>query len=800
MAILLTTGQAQPSLKVANATRIETPPRIDGSLDDFCWSQASAINSFVQYEPTHNKPESQTTMVYFVFDDEAIYVGALLFDKYPDSILTQIGTRDDNSLNADWFAVHFDTYLNRLDASSFKITASGVQSDYLRSDGAYDAVWQSATRISAVGWVVEMKIPYSALRFPKQDEQIWGLQVQRYIRRNRELSEWAITPKGGPNYQLTWGTLYGLENIQPPLRLSLKPYLSTSFQHDEAIADTDARLSYSYGGGADIKYGINQSYTLDMMLYPDFSQVKSDDKVKNLSAFETVYDEQRPFFLESVDLFKKGGLFYTRRIGGQPAEFNNVTNSLDSNEIIISNPVQAKMLNAVKISGRNKNGLAVGFLNAFTGNTFATIENLEGDHRKMLTNPFSNFNITLLDQVLPNNSSAYLINTSVLRDKHYGKANVTGAGINLLNRKNTYRINTSGALSQVFDYDNAIEDYANKRGFKYSVSAGKISGKFRLNVYHNEMNARYDDNDLGITHRNDYIQNGLQLNYYVFEPVGKIRSFSSFLTASRETSFTTNKNVNSVLQSGYSMTGIKYFSNWFNLSWSPFDRYDYYDPREQGRYYIRPGYANTSWGFSTDYRKPLALDGNIWLGMDWENYAGASLRLQPSFRVNDRLKFIYSLATSMTDNNLGWVEKDESGTIIYGNRDLRSYENTLSGRYMLQNNLSLGFWMRHYWYYGIYDKYYSLQENGRLTDKGDYSKNNDFNFNTFNIDLVFNWEFAPGSQLSLAWKNSILHEDENIIYNYLDNLQQTIQADQLNQLSLRLLYYLDYQTLVKNKS
>ncbi|MBE0638119.1 MAG: carbohydrate binding family 9 domain-containing protein [Bacteroidales bacterium] len=795
--LLVTVSKAQPSVKTATAIRAETPPRIDGSLEDFCWSQASAINSFVQYDPNHSKPESQTTMVYFAYDDEAIYVGAFLFDNYPDSILTQIGTRDDNSLNADWFAVHFDTYLNRLDANTFKVTASGVQSDYMRSDWTYDAVWQSAVNISAVGWVVEMKIPYSALRFPKQEEQVWGLQVQRYIRRKRELSEWAITPKGAPNQQLTWGALYGLNNIQPPLRLALKPYLSTTIQHDQAIADPNARLSYSYGGGADIKYGINQSYTLDMMLWPDFSQVKSDDKVKNLSAFETVYAEQRPFFLESVDLFKKGGLFYSRRIGGQPAEFNHVSSAIDSSESLTDNPVQAKMLNAIKVSGRNNKGLAVGFLNAITGNTYATIEENEGKTRKVLTDPLSNFNIAVLDQVLPNNSSAYLINTSVLRDQNYDRANVTGAGANLLNRKNTFRINLSGACSQVFNYEKTTKNYTKTKGYKYSASFGKISGKFQFNLYRNGMNDRYDDNDLGITHRNDYVQNGVQFNYHLFEPVGKIRSLRAYLNANRETSYTTGENVNSVIQAGYSMTALSYVSNWLNLSWSPFERYDYYDPREQGRYYIRPGYANVSWGFSTDYRKPVALDGNIWFGVDGENYKGVSFRLQPGFRLNDRLNFNYSLAMSLTTNNLGWVEKDNSGTIIYGNRDLESYENILSGQYMFRNNLSVNLRMRHYWYIGAYDRYYSLLENGRLTPNLVYGKNNDFNFNSFNIDLVLNWDFAPGSQLSLVWKNAIQNEDDFITYGFFDNLTQTLQADQLNQLTLKLLYYLDYHTMLK---
>lgn len=420
--------------KMAFANRTVTPPSIDGILNDPCWENAYLITDFVQYDPEYGEPASQETQVYIVYDDEAIYVGALLFDTAPDSILTQLGNRDDGGLNADWFGVEFDTYYNQLDAYSFKVTASGVQIDRRYRDYTYDAVWKSATRLTDEGWIVEMKIPYSAIRFPKEAEQTWGLQVIRSIRRNRETSMWSVGVKGAANQLVHWGTLNGMTNIKPPLRLSLTPYFAIAGQHDQRIEDKANQYSYSFGGGADIKYGINESFTLDMTLFPDFSQVKSDDKVKNLSAFETVYAEQRPFFKEAVDLFRKGGLFYSRRVGGTPMHFYSVPDLMDSTEKIVANPAQAKLLNAIKVSGRNKHGLAIGFLNAFTNNTYATVEDDEGNQREILTDPFTNYNIIVLDQALKNNSSVYLINTSVIRTKMYDNANVTGSGFNLLNK------------------------------------------------------------------------------------------------------------------------------------------------------------------------------------------------------------------------------------------------------------------------------------------------------------------------------------------------------------------------------
>lgn len=797
---LVATAMTKNPNQVANAKRVDNAPKINGVLDDACWDQARMITGFKQYDPDYGQPASQKTYVYIVYDNEAIYVGAFMQDSAPDSILTQLGNRDDGNLNADWFSVEFDTYYNQLDSYTFRVTASGVQIDRRRRDWTYDAVWQSATKISNKGWVAEIKIPYSAIRFPKQNQQTWGLQLKRYIRRNREQSQWALGVKGAPNQLVYWGSLRGLNDIRPPLRLSFTPYFSISGQHDENIEDADARSSYSFGGGADMKYGINESFTLDMTLFPDFSQVKSDNKIKNLSAFETVYAEQRPFFKEAVDLFKKGGLFYSRRIGGTPAEFGNVDDMIDSTGIIIDNPAKAKLLNATKVSGRNKHGLAMGLMNAITNNTYAVVEDQNGNQRKILTDPFTNYNIVVVDQALKNNSSAYAINTSVLRSKGYDDANVTGAGFNLLNKENTYRINASGALSQVFDHDNESDQYEVHRGYKYYTTIGKVSGNFQWDLYRSVMDDRYDDNDLGVTRRNDFVRNGVNLDYFIFEPFWKLRSFRTYVRASRETSFTTGKNLNTFFRYGMNATFLSYLSSWVNVNFSVLERYDYYDPRVDGRFVIRPGYTNASWGFSSDYRKPLALDGSIWMGYDWDGYNGKTLEISPRIRVSDQLNFDYRFKTSITANSRGYADQDSTGTIIYGNRDLQSYENVLSGRYMFKNNLSLSLWMRHYWYKGIYDQYYSLTDEGRLEENEEYHQNNDFNFNTFNVDLVFNWEFAPGSNLSVVWKNSILHEDQFIIDNFFDNLNQTLESDQLNQISVKIFYYLDYQSVFKNKS
>jgi len=329
----------------------------------------------------------------------------------------------------------------------------------------------------------------------------------------------------------------------------------------------------------------------------------------------------------------------------------------------------------------------------------------------------------------------------------------------------------------------------------------KASGNFQYTTYRSVKNNTYDDNDLGITHRNNFINNGLNLSYYIFDPFWKIRNFNSYLQLSHETDFTTHQNINTNLRMGAGVTWLNYVSTWLNANYSILERYDYYDPRVEAMFIIRPGYTNVSLGFSTDYRHPLAFDGNFWIGFDEKGYFGRTFMISPRVRVNDKLFFDYTFQMNFENNYKGYITQlDSTMNIIYGNRITETFENSMSGRYMFRNNLSLSLWMRQYWFKGTYNAYFTLDEAGLLKDNSSYFENNDFNFNTFNVDLVFNWEFAPGSNLSVVWKNSIAQDETVILDDFLNNFRQTLQADQLNQISLKLLYYLDYISVFKENS
>lgn len=380
-------------------------PKIDALLDEDAWKGVKAINDFKQGWPVFDTLASQQTEVKIIYDNTAIYIAAKLFDASTDSICKQLGNRDDD-LNAGKFQILFDTYNKQQDAFAFTVSASGVQGDYRFLDGNYNAVWESAVKITDDGWYAEIKIPYSALRFPNVEEQEWGLQITRNVTRNGEFSQWALEPRAVPNAQIYWGVLKEIKDIKAPIRLSVTPYLTTYMSHFPANVAGENNYAANVVGGMDLKYGINESFTLDVSLLPDFSQVQSDNLVKNLGAFEIQYNEQRAFFQENTDLFGKADLFYSRRIGRRPTEYYTIYNNLTEGDEVISNPNASKLLNIAKVSGRTEDGLGVGVLNAVLDNTYAIVRDSDGSERKVLTEPFSNYNITVFDKQLKNSSNA----------------------------------------------------------------------------------------------------------------------------------------------------------------------------------------------------------------------------------------------------------------------------------------------------------------------------------------------------------------------------------------------------------
>lgn len=321
------------NIKKMNAVRTESAPKIDGILDDSEWAKAVAADEFVELRPTPGRVESRErgTEVKILYDNSAIYISARMFE-HPDSIARELVTRDQVG-NSDFIGIIFDPYLDRINGLGFYVTAAGSQYDAKYSqtgneDDNWNAVWDSEVKIDKLGWTAELKIPYSALRFANKDIHTWGINMTRRRQKINYQSCWNFVDPKVSGFINQEGELHGITNIKSPVRLSFSPYVSSLVNNYPHNFPDISNTTGSFNGGMDVKYGINQSFTLDMTLVPDFGQVRSDNQVLNLTPFEVKFNENRQFFTEGTELFNKVDLFYSRRIGSFPSYKSDVSGQL----------------------------------------------------------------------------------------------------------------------------------------------------------------------------------------------------------------------------------------------------------------------------------------------------------------------------------------------------------------------------------------------------------------------------------------------------------------------------------------
>ncbi len=778
------------------AVRITTAPKIDGALDEEFWNQLPIAERFTELYPDNGAESRQKSEVRLAYDNSALYVGAMLYDNQPDSILTYLSKRDEFSL-ADMFGIYLDPFNDGLYALGFFVSASGVQIDMKANgdseDQNWDAVWESEVKITDIGWAVEMKIPYSALRFPVKDQQTWGVNMFRHIQRYRANNSWSYIDRKKSGFLQQNGQLLGIQNIKPPMRLSFTPYFSTSAQHS---TENPTKLDYSFKGGMDLKYGINESFTLDMMLIPDFGQVQSDDSQLNLSPFETYYEEKRPFFTEGTEMFQKAGIFYSRRIGGSPIWRDDVEDKLVEGEEIIENPREGRMINATKISGKTTRGLGIGFLNAVIANTYATVkDSITGKERKIKTQPYSNYNLVVFDQSLKNNSYISLINTNVTRpdDNNY-MANVTGAEFRLSNAKQTYAISGKGAINQIVQ---KAED--NSYGHYYSLTVGKTSGKFRTGFTHKVESQYFNPNDFGYLQNPNELTNSVYFQYNIYNPIlnGKILRWYNYVNISNSSLYEPRKYNYSMLKANSNLTFKNNLSIGSNINTQPFKQHNYTEARVDNRAFIAPAWINPNAWFSTDYSKKVAVDisAGFWDAFDDPGH-GYWYNVSPRLQLSDKFLAVWSFNDDRNYGDLGYVNNnDNEDSIYFGSRNLHTLTNTLNLSYIFSNKSSLTLRARHYWSKVVYKQFFLLKDDGNLKEYNNYTEDEDINYNSFNLDVVYSWNFAPGSELLLVWKGAIDTDNEKVAPTYMKDLKTTFDAERFNNFSIKILYYLDYQYL-----
>ncbi|GAB1309410.1 hypothetical protein KH5_20930 [Urechidicola sp. KH5] len=788
-AVLSLSAQTEITKKNVDTKRVKSAPKIDGILDDDAWKGADIATDFVMFRPDSGTPIpfEKRTEVRIVYDDEAIYFGAYCYDDEPDKIPKQFSSRDNFGI-ADWFAVAINPNNDSLNDTEFFVQVTGTQCDAKATpdgeDFSWSAVWSSATKIMENGWIVEMKIPYSTLRFSNKETQTWGLNFHRYFRNTREQYTWNFADRSVGILQQYAGTLTGIENIDPPTRLSFSPYAQSAYDSYDGEENFDASF------GLDVKYGISESFTLDATLIPDFGQVAFDDLVLNLGPFEQIYQEQRPFFTEGVELFEKGNLFYTRRIGDRPINYG-LSSDLEENEIFTDNTDMVNMLNAIKVSGRTNKGLGVGVFNAITEETTARIKDtLTGETREFITEPLANYSVIVFDQQFNKNSYISLTNTNVLREGSTRDANATALMWDINNKRNSFNINGGFKTSRVRENGELV------KGYWFDNSFGKSSGNFNFNVGYSMADEHFDINDLGFNFFVDYqkiYSNGV---YRTFEQTDTFMRLRINYFTELNYRFSNGAYMGNDSFIGFFGQLHNQMAFGGNINGNIGTQYDYYEPRVFDRYVKQAPRTNFNAWLSTNYNKKFAIDVRGFYGMqpkqDTDYY---EITAEPRYRFSDRFIMIYEVELFNANNEQGYVNQLDDDTIIFGIRDRRSLTNNLSGRFNFNTKSSLNLTFRHYWSPVAYShQFYALDENGDLTEHP-YNESHDINYNVWNIDFSYAWEFAPGSQLTLLYRNRIFNADDQSQLDFGENLSNLFEQPIGHNLSLRMIYFIDYNNM-----
>ena len=786
--------------KTAIAKRVSTAPIIDGVLNDNAWDNAESNTGFYMLNPSNigSARSSHSTSVKILYDDNAVYFAASMLDPDAKNIASEISQRDEfYEKKTDFIGISLNPYDDNINFLSFIVTSAGTIADmksvreYNEGDSNFDAVFDAKVSKDDYGWYAEFKIPYSALRFPKKEIQTWGLNFYRRIFNLNETYTWNYVDRSVGSYSEYLGALTGIQNINPPTRLFFYPYSQINSELYKGNTGT------GFSAGMDIKYGINEAFTLDATLIPDFGQVKFDDVELNLSPFEQQFDEKRAFFTEGTELFDQGGVFYSRRIGGDLDV--NPEDYLQENESVLSSDNSIDLINAVKVSGRTDNKLGVGFFNAITKKTTAILQDsITQNQREVTLEPLTNYNIVVLDQQLKNNSSITFLNTSVNRNSNFRNAVVSTLNLDYRTKKNNYRIEGSVLRSDIKENGNSTD------GYKTTFKVNKTKGNFRWMTGVWTTDENYNQDDMGISRWYNNQNIFANISYEIFNPTKYFNQFEFKLSIRHGRRYTPSIKRNNNYEAELFFETKSLFKNRLEAELRTLNK-DFFEPRVDGLFVLKPKELSLRYDIDSDNTKDFvyAIELNAKKSVD-EFYGeenkqiGFSAGL--SYKISERLNTSLEIGISKEDDDLGYAGNEDSEVII-GIRDVKINQAVFDVVYNIDSYKEIAFEFRNYWSSVDYKRYYSLQENGIGNSLANYpfEENPNTNFNIWNLDLSYNWRFAPGSSATILYRNQIYSNDDQSLISYTESLNNLFGKDIGHQFSIRINYFLDYNRFKKKR-
>jgi hypothetical protein len=776
---------ADPDLnddRIIPAFLVSSGIRVDGLLDESDWLNATAARDFVQFEPNEGEAPSQTTEVRVLYTADAVYIGARMFDSNPEQISATLGRRDDVN-QADWIFASIDSYFDRKTAYTFGVNAAGVQMDGITSretDESWDAVWLSAVQRDEHGWTAEMRIPLTMLRFVSGGDT-WGINFRRMIPRTSEVLEWAMVPRTErrSGYVARFGRLQGIANVSPARNIQILPYTVSRLDTFEGDTAGQRATSNDMDLGVDFKVGITSNITLDATVNPDFGQVDADPAQLNLTAFETFFDEKRPFFVEGAQILNfrtdfDGSLLYTRRIGA-------------------SSPI----IGATKITGRTDGGLSFGVLGASTGAEF---------------NPTNAYALVRGRQEVGRFSSVGGILTATERSDDEIRAYTTGLDWDLRMGGNRYQLD--GFVSVTDRSGAGLE--TDQGGLAGSLGFDRISGSITWGNSFRFFSDEFNPNDLGRLRRNDFMRWSTSTSYQINDGQpfpgftrGSVRGFfwQSWSWAERiNQGFGMNLGGNFVT-SGFQRLDFRYEAE--NL----FGGYDLYETRGMLPY-ARPLTHSLRSSFKTDSRQEWSVGPSLNLESDTEGGLDVRTALEGEWNASSRIDLSAEVGVSKSNGRTAWVSNEsfrrvgstyDIGTIaddpenladdewsrisnpaglevlnladgqaarysVFGQRDTRSMDITLRSNVTFTPKLSVQLYGQLFGARGRYEDFSIQQDRDTLTKFDGHPKGHDFSLSRFQTNVVLRWEYRPGSALFLVWSQS---RGESLRLDPLDNLSNS---------------------------
>ncbi|MBI9054192.1 MAG: carbohydrate binding family 9 domain-containing protein [Bacteroidales bacterium] len=829
-------GFAQNNTKekrIYNTTRIsQTAPIIDGLIDANIWDQVEWSGDFTQKTPQDGADPSQETAFKILYDDNFLYILVRAYDTEPDKIVKRLSRRD--GFDGDWVEINIDSYFDKRTAFSFTASVSGVKSDEAisndgnRWDRTWDPIWNLKTSIDNEGWIAEIKIPFTQLRFSNHKiEQIWGLQVNRRFFRNEERSHWAYFSQDESGWVRHFGELHGIKNIKPKRQIEISPYIVAKQENFTKESDNifkDKGYDRSLGYGVDGKIGITNDFTLDFTINPDFGQVEADPSEVNLSAFESYFEEKRPFFIQGREItsyqISSGGnsyaldnLFYSRRIGRSPQYYPD----LDDNEYE-NRPQNTTIWGALKLTGKTRDGLSVGVIETLTSKEKSDIYNsTTKETEKITVEPLTNYLVARVQKDLNDNNTiigGMLTSTNRFinkNDEHLDFLNTDAytGGVDLTQyfKDKKYYLTFKYAMSHIEGNTEAIttQQESSRRYFQrpdnhyvtYDTTLSSLNGhagtiqvgkqgnsKLRWMTWVTWRSPGYESNDVGFLHHSDAIFQVFWTGYRFTEPFSIFRTMNINFNQWSGWDFGANNN----FYGGNINLWMQFKNHWSFGGGTNFDGSTASNTMLRGGPSIKtPGSYNYWVNMRSDNRKKLQVYANTGKSWGLENSSERSwYGIDIIYRPIDALKISFLPDYSVSTNEMQYLDTEEfNGDDRYVFAKIKRITTDLTVRvdYSITPDLTIQLYGSPFVSAGNYSnaKYITNPQADKFKDRystemtwsdEDYDTDYDFNFKQFRANAVLRWEYKPGSLLYLVWSpNMTDYDDTNGNFSLSDDMR-----------------------------